>query len=216
MIKISEKMKNLEMKMSLGILTATVTVRPSCNEILSLLNHEVKNIESQYTLENYRNETLEASRKIYKALGKDPSRYRISSDSLFRRIIKGKGVYYVNNVVDINNIISLRTLWSVGAYDLNKIQGDIVYGVGTTEDVYEGIGRGSLNIDKLPVLIDSISPFGSATSDSTRTMVTTETTELLMVVHAFGGDDGLVEAMSDMKIYLEEYADASQIDIKIK
>ena len=216
MIKISEKMKHLEMKMSLGILTATVTVRPSCNEILSLLNHEVKNIESQYTLENYRNETLEASRKIYKALGKDPSRYRISSDSLFRRIIKGKGVYYVNNVVDINNIISLRTLWSVGAYDLNKIQGDIVYGVGTTEDVYEGIGRGSLNIDKLPVLIDSISPFGSATSDSTRTMVTTETTELLMVVHAFGGDDGLVEAMSDMKIYLEEYADASQIDIKIK
>lgn len=216
MIKISERMKNLEMKMSLGILTATVTVIPSCNEIISLLNHEVKNIESQYTLENYRNKTLEASRKIYKALGKDPSRYRISSDSLFRRIIKGKGVYYVNNVVDINNIISLRTLWSVGAYDLSKIQGDIVYGVGTTEDVYEGIGRGLLNIDKLPVLIDSISPFGSATSDSTRTMVTTETTELLMVVHAFGGDDGLVEAMSDMKIYLEQYADASQIDIKIK
>lgn len=216
MIKISEKIKTLEMKMSLGILTATVTVIPSCNEIISLLDREVKNIESQYTLENYRNETLEASRKIYKALGKDPSRYRISSDSLFRRIIKEKGVYYVNNVVDINNIISLRTLWSVGAYDLNKIQGDIVYGVGTTEDVYEGIGRGLLNIDKLPVLIDSISPFGSATSDSTRTMVTTETTELLMVVHAFGGDDGLVEAMSDMKIYLEQYANASQIDVKIK
>ncbi|MBI9012453.1 MAG: hypothetical protein JEZ08_09525 [Clostridiales bacterium] len=215
MIKISEKIKNIELNMSLGILTATVTVRPSCHEIVSLLEHEVKNIESQYTLENYRNETLEACRKIYKALGKDPSRYRISSDSLFRRIIKGKGVYYVNNIVDINNIISLRTLWSVGAYDLNKIQGDIVYGVGTKEDLYEGIGRGLLNIDKLPVLIDSISPFGSATSDSLRTMVTTETTELLMVVHAFGGNDGLVEAMNDMKIYLEQYGSATQVDIKI-
>jgi len=215
MIKIGEKIRNLEMNMSLGILTATVTVIPSCDEIVALLNQEVKNIEAQFTLDNYRNETLEASRKIYKALGKDPSRYRISSDSLFRRIIKNKGIYYVNNVVDINNIISLKTLWSVGAYDFDKIQGDIIYGVGTKEAVYEGIGRGLLNIDSLPVLIDSVGPFGSATSDSIRTMVTEETTKLIMVVHAFGGDNGLIEAMDDMKSYLEQYANASQIDIKI-
>jgi len=215
MIEISSRIKALETKTSLGILTAKVSVKPSGDEIVNLLNDEVKRIQSLYTLKNYRNNTLEASRQVYKALGKDPSRYRISSDSLFRRIIKDKGVYYVNNVVDINNVISLRTLWSVGAYDFKKIKGPIVYGVGSTDHIYEGIGRGLLNIDKLPVLIDDIGPFGSATSDSMRTMVTEKTSDLLMVIHAFGGDEGLEEALNEMKNYLSLYAEASQIDIKI-
>jgi len=213
-MKIDEKIKNIEMEMALGILTAQVNVRKSDQEIVDLLNEEVVRIQKNYTIENYKNATLEASRKIYRALGKDPSRYRISSDSLFRRIIKDKGVYYVNNVVDINNIISLRTLWSVGAYDMSKIQGEITYGVGSKDDVYEGIGRGQLNIDKLPVLIDDIGPFGSATSDSIRTMVNENTNKLMMVVHAFGGSSGLEAAMDSMKTFLKEYADATDIDIK--
>lgn len=214
MIKIDDRIKDIEMEMALGILTAHVKVKESDQDIVDLLNTEVARIQELYTLDNYKNETLEASRKIYRALGKDPSRYRISSDSLFRRIIKNKGVYYVNNVVDINNIISLRTLWSVGAYDVSKIKGEIRYGVGSKDDLYEGIGRGQLNIDKLPVLIDDIGPFGSATSDSLRTMVDEHTEKLMMVVHAFGGSDGLETAMNSMKEYLEKYAQARDIDIK--
>ncbi len=122
-------------------------------------------------------------------------------------------MYYVNNVVDINNIISLKTLWSVGAYDLDTIKGDIVYGVGTDE-VYEGIGRGVLNINKLPVLIDDLGPFGSATSDSLRTMVTDNTKRVMMVVHAFGEAEGLEDTLNEMKLYLETYANAQNIDIK--
>jgi DNA/RNA-binding domain of Phe-tRNA-synthetase-like protein len=213
MIKISDKIKSLDKSMSLGILTADVLVEKSRSEIVELLNKEVEVIE-KLTLDNYRNETLEASRAIYKALGKDPSRYRISSDSLFRRIIKKKGIYYVNNVVDINNIISMRTLWSVGAYDMEKIEGDIVYGVGSDE-IYEGIGRGILNIDKLPVLIDQKGPFGSATSDSLRTMVTEDTKKILMVIHAFGDGEGLESSLNDMKKYLEAYASGENICITI-
>jgi DNA/RNA-binding domain of Phe-tRNA-synthetase-like protein len=213
MIKFSNKIKSLDKAMSLGILRADVKVEKSCYEIVELLNKEVERVE-KLTLDNYRNETLEASRAIYKALGKDPSRYRISSDSLFRRVIKKKGVYYVNNVVDINNIISMRTLWSVGAYDLEKIEGDIVYGVGNDE-IYEGIGRGILNIDKLPVLIDQKGPFGSATSDSLRTMVTEDTKKILMVIHAFGDGQGLEASLNDMKNYLEKYASGENVSITI-
>lgn len=213
MIKISDKIKSLDKAISLGILTADVKVEKSCTEIVALLNQEVESVET-LTLENYRNETLEASRAIYKALGKDPSRYRISSDSLYRRIIKKKGIYYVNNVVDINNIISMRTLWSVGAYDIEKIDGEIVYGVGSDE-IYEGIGRGTLNIDKLPVLIDERGPFGSATSDSIRTMVTEDTRKILMVIHAFGDGVGLESSLDDMKKYLELYASGENINISV-
>ena len=212
MIKISEQLKNLDKKISLGIVTCDVKVSKSGDTILELLRLEEERV-SAFTLDTYRNETLEASRAIYKALGKDPSRYRISSDSLFRRLIKNKGMYYVNNVVDINNIISLKTLWSVGAYDLDSIKGDIVYGVGTDE-VYEGIGRGVLNINKLPVLIDDLGPFGSATSDSLRTMVTDKTKRVMMVVHAFGEAEGLDDTLNEMKLYLENYANAQNIGIK--
>lgn len=211
MIKLIEQLSRLEDVISLGIIRASVTVEQSSDALVEILKTEVFKIESKFTLDNYRNETLNASRSVYKQLGKDPSRYRISSDSLFRRIIKKKGMYYVNNVVDINNIISLKTLWSIGAYDFEKITGSIVYGVGSKEDEYEGIGRGVLNIENLPVLKDDLGPFGSATSDSLRTMVTEDTHELLMVIHAFGGPIGLEESLNEIRDYLERYAKAKNI-----
>jgi DNA/RNA-binding domain of Phe-tRNA-synthetase-like protein len=128
-----------------------------------------------------------------------------------RRIIKDKGLYYVNNVVDINNIISLRTLWSIGAYDIDKIVGDYQYDVGLKEDVYEGIGRGILNIENLPVLRDELGAFGSATSDSLRTMVTTETKKLLMVIHAFGAED-VSNSLDELERLLTLYASADNIE----
>lgn len=212
MIKINEELRTLDEAITLGILTAKVKVGPSCEAIMKILKDEEKRV-SEFELDNYRNQALIASRAVYKKLGKDPSRYRISSDSLFRRLIKKKGLYYVNNVVDINNIISLRTLWSVGAYDLSKIQGQINYQVGGDEH-YQGIGRGVLNIKSLPVLADDLGPFGSATSDSLRTMVTEKTSQVMMVIHGFGHADQMDQMLEDMKDYLCLYADATEVHIE--
>ena len=41
---------------------------------------------------------IKESRLAYKAFGKDPSRYRVSSEALIRRIGQGKGLYEVNTV----------------------------------------------------------------------------------------------------------------------
>lgn len=213
MIKISEQLKALETEIVLGVLKADIKVSPSCNRLLDLLNLEVKRVEA-LTMENYKTASLEASRKVYRALGKDPTRYRISSDSLFRRIIKKKGIYYVNNVVDINNIISLKTLYSVGAYDMNKIEGDIQYTVGG-DQTYEGIGRGIININSLPVLCDELGPFGSATSDSLRTMVTEKTSQVMMVIHGFGGQEMIMNALEEMKVYLADYAEGCNFEINL-
>lgn len=49
-----------------------------------------------------------AARKAYRALGKDPGRYRVSSEALLRRIRQGKGLYRINTVVDTNNLVSLH------------------------------------------------------------------------------------------------------------
>lgn len=211
MIELSSELKAMDQVIKLGVLKAEVVVRPSRDEYIIRMKQLEKKIQQDYTLENYRTKTLEASRILYKKLGKDPSRYRISSDSLMRRLIKNKGLYYVNNVVDINNVISLKTLWSIGAYDLEKIEGPIIYGVGQKDEPYEGIGRGLLNIEHLPVLRDDLGSFGSATSDTLRTMVTENTTQVLLVIHAFGGDFGLQETLDEMQKSLEEFAEAKHV-----
>ncbi len=75
---------------------------------------------------------IKESRAAYKAFGKDPSRYRVSSEALVRRIGQGKGLYEVNTVVDVNNLISIESGFSVGSYDAANIGDALVFRVGRT------------------------------------------------------------------------------------
>ena len=89
-------------------------------------NQIVTNIQKTFTLENLTEQiNIKTSREAYKILGKEPSRYRVSSEALIRRILQGKGLYKINNVVDTNNLISIETGYSVGSYDLENLQGSI-------------------------------------------------------------------------------------------
>ena len=97
---------------------------------------------------------IRESRAAYKAFGKDPSRYRVSSEALVRRIGQGKGLYEVNTVVDVNNLISVESGFSVGSYDTSKIEDDLVFRIGREGETYKGIGKDEIRIDCLPVLSD--------------------------------------------------------------
>ena len=155
---------------------------------------------------------IQSSRKAYKACGKDPARYRLSAEALMRRVIKGNNLYQINNVVDIVNLASVKTGFSIGGYDVDQIEGAVNLGVGRTNEPYEGIGRGELNIDGLPVLRDNISAFGSPTSDSLRTSVTLNTKHFLMVFFGFGAHNLLDEALIFSEGLLIKFANASNIN----
>lgn len=141
-------------------------------------------------------DTIASSRIAYKELGKDPSRYRLSAEALLRRVVTGKGLYQINTIVDALNLISIDTGYSIGGYDLNKIEGNITLGIGANEEPYEGIGKGTLNIENLPVFRDDKGAFGTPTSDSTRTMVTEKTNSFLMIFLDFGKHDSLEEVLA--------------------
>jgi DNA/RNA-binding domain of Phe-tRNA-synthetase-like protein len=131
-----------------------------------------------------------------KALGKDPSRYRGSAEALLRRVLSGKGLYQINSVVDINNLVSLESLNPAGTYDLEKITPPIELRIGAAGESYKGIGKDLINIESLPVFADAAGPFGSPTSDSERAMVRLETRNVLMVVFSFTGPEGLEHRVS--------------------
>lgn len=156
---------------------------------------------------------IAASRKAYKACGKDPARYRLSAEALLRRVVKQKALYQVNNVVDVLNFISVNTGFSIGGYDSDKISGKVSFEIGTAADPYEGIGRGRLNIEFLPTFKDKNGAFGTPTSDSERTAVSQDTNRFLMVIIDFGGGD-LKAAKKLATEYLERYAFAKNFKIK--
>lgn len=131
-----------------------------------------------------------STRMAYKRCGKDPNRYRPASEQLCRRIINGNGVYRVHPLVDLGNLISIKTGYSIGMFDRTKISGnDILLRIGTSKDVFYGIGRGLLNIEGLPVYVDSESPFATPTSDHERTKILGNTTKVLIFVNDFGTKD---------------------------
>lgn len=134
---------------------------------------------------------LKDGRDAYKKYGKDPSRYRLAVESLFRRLSKGNKLYRINNIVDTGNLLSILTKKSIAVIDANMIKGDVFVRLGTSEDEYFGIGRGKLNVENIPLYEDNISPFGSVTSDTDRTKITNDTTKIMVLIISFSGKDSI-------------------------
>jgi len=151
-----------------------------------------------------------ATRAAYKALGKDPARYRGSAEALLRRVIAGKGLPRIKNVVDVINLVSVESRLPVGLYDLANVQGDILFRAGRVGETYKGIGKYDLNLEGLPVFCDEVGPHGSPTSDSERTMVTLETRKVMAIIISFGGTKGLPEWGQATCSLLEKHARARE------
>jgi DNA/RNA-binding domain of Phe-tRNA-synthetase-like protein len=156
-----------------------------------------------------------ATRAAYKALGKDPARYRGSAEALLRRVIAGKGLPRINNVVDVINLVSFESRLPVGLYDLANVQGDIVFRAGRAEETYKGIGKYDLNLEGLPVFCDALGPHGSPTSDSERTMVTEATKQVIAIIISFSGAETLPRWGQQMTELLQKHTSGKNIQLEI-
>ena len=155
---------------------------------------------------------IAAMRNAYKALGKDPSRYRGSAEAILRLVLSGKGLYQINSVVDVNNLVSLESLNPAGTYDLEKINPPIALRIGAAGESYKGIGKDLINIESLPVFADFAGPFGSPTSDSERAMVSLETKKILMIVFSFTDPEDLDRWMNRASELLGQYCSGEGIE----
>lgn len=155
---------------------------------------------------------VDTSRKAYKAFGKDPGRYRVSSEALIRRIKQGKDLYKINTVVDTNNLISVESGFSAGSYDCDCINGDIVLNLGHAGESYKGIGKDSVNIENLPVLCDNDGPFGSPTSDSEKAMISLSSKNIITLIYVFTDEEDIDALLNKSAAYLEKYASAKNIE----
>lgn len=199
----------------LGVVEAEGTeVVPSGAELLREMDELCTRLRQKYTVETIaESPAVTAVRGMFRRWGVDPSKYRPSSETLLRRVVQGKGLYNISNVVDLSNLGSIETGWPYGLYNRAKISPPISFRHGMTEEKYEGIGRRIWHLAGRPVLADAQGPFGSPISDSTRTQIAEGVTEVLTVI--FGpssASDATIQAAMEMQAKrLTMYAGARQV-----
>lgn len=200
-----------------AVLSCTVKNCPSDPRLWEEIAQEEAAIKANVKIEEINKwAPIKATRDVYKKLGKDPNRYRPSAESLRRRIVRGLSLYQVDTLVDLINLLSIRTGYSIGGFDLDKIQGgQLTLGVGREGELYHGIGRGELNIAGLPVYRDAVGGIGTPTSDEERTKIDLQTTRLLMIINGYSGYDGLEEAIDYAYRLLNQYASVEHADLSI-
>ncbi|MDH6341191.1 DNA/RNA-binding domain of Phe-tRNA-synthetase-like protein [Parabacteroides sp. PFB2-12] len=155
---------------------------------------------------------IRATRQAYKRLGKDPNRYRPSAEALRRRVLRDLPLYRIDTLVDVINLVSLESGFSIGGFDADKIDGDLELGVGRAGEPYEAIGRGLLNIEGLPVYRDRQGGIGTPTSDEERTKIDLNTSRLLMIINGYSGREGMEEAVRSAAKLLRAYALAADFE----
>lgn len=187
-----------------GFVGAMVEAQVENSDYSEELWREIGQLGEQYrqtlTTESLkRMPAIEATRRVYRACGKDPSRYRPSSEALIRRMLQGKRLYQKDTLVDLGNLASIWSGYSIGCFDASKFVGPaLTLGVGREGEPYEGIGRGMINIAGLPVYRDAVGGVGTPTSDNERTKITAATTHFVALVNGYDGDEAHVVQTAQM------------------
>lgn len=215
-LTIDEGLKKKCARAALGCVTAEVQARETPAALtgeLKLREEEILRLpEPRTVLESAQ---VLATRTGYKALGKDPARYRGSAEALLRRVIAGKGLPQINAVVDVINLVSVESRLPVGLYDLAAVSGAVTFRAGLPGETYKGIGKYDLNLEGMPLFADSAGPHGSATSDSERTMVTAATKEIVALIVSFGSAAELARWNQRMCELLTLYAAARNCEARV-
>ena len=198
-----------------GIVLVCPVVNTDSDQGLWLeMNAEIESFRQRYVVEDINKlPGIYEMRQLYKKLGKDPNRYRPSAEALCRRILKDKNLYRINTLVDVINLISIHSGFSIGGFDYDKIEGDIRLGVGVLGENFEAIGRGLLNIEGLPVYRDEVGGIGTPTSDEERTKIDLSTKKLLMIINSAVGPEGLEKTLVLSRKLLEDYVQAKSFEI---
>lgn len=173
-------------------------------------------IRSRYAMEQVRlRPAIDATRRAYKACGKEPNRYRPSAEALCRRAVKGLDLYRTDALIDLINLLSLLTGHSIGGFDSDAFAGDtLTLGIGRPGEPYEAIGRGELNIEGLPVFRDAVGGVGTPTSDNERTKLSPSTRHIAMTINLYGpGEHSTAEIEALTRRLLTTYAAATDISV---
>ncbi len=214
-VTILPEIKSLCPALTLAIIECKIKNTGYDQSLWDKIDQEIERYQSQTTIPDIKkNPIIAATRDAYKKCGKDPNRYRPSSEALCRRIVNSKGLYQISTGVDVINLLSFKTGYSIGAFDADFIEGDLSYGIGRAGEPYTGIGRGPLNIEGLPILRDEKGGIGTPTSDEERTRLRLETKSLLININGYLGKEHLKTVAKECVTLINEHLNAECLSLR--
>ena len=205
---VSQEIKSVCPEFVGACVEAEVVNTPYSEELWKEIEALGNRYRAELTTESLKQMTsIAATRRVYKACGKDPSRYRPASEALIRRVLQGKKLYQRDTLVDLVNLASIAFGYSIGGFDADKFVGDtLTLGVGREGEPYEGIGRGMINIHGLPVYRDAEGGVGTPTSDHERTKMTIDTRHLVVLINGYDGNEERVRKNAEyIQTLLQKY-----------
>ena len=190
-VLVSEEIKQVCPEFVGALVEAEVVNTPYSEALWQEIEALCERFRRELTTESLKELTsIAATRRVYKACGKDPSRYRPASEALIRRVLQGKELYQRDTLVDLVNLASIAYGYSIGGFDADRFVGDtLTLGIGREGEPYEGIGRGIINIEGLPVYRDAQGGVGTPTSDNERTKMTLDTRHLVVLINGYDGNE---------------------------
>lgn len=190
-ILVSDEIESVCPRFVGAALEARVKNSQYCQPLWDEIHELEEQFRAQLTTESLKTmPPISVTRSVYRACGKDPSRYRPAAEALIRRMLKGKELYQIDTLVDLINLASIKFGYSMGGFDADKMVGTtLTLGIGREGEPYEGIGRGTINIAGLPVYRDEVGGVGTPTSDNERTKMDLGTTHLLVLINGYDGDE---------------------------
>ncbi|MFW9792923.1 MAG: B3/4 domain-containing protein [Candidatus Thorarchaeota archaeon] len=144
-------------------------------------------IRTHMTLEEAKDDPIFRSyRDLYWTFGMDPTKLRVSSEAVLRRILRGLNLWRISNIVDIVNLASAYHKIPIGLIDAVKLKGDLVVRTAFNGEIFQRIG-GKLIICRGREIVvadqEKIVCFGFATHDSERTMITPDSSRVLVLLY---------------------------------
>lgn len=215
-VQISNEVKERWENVCLGLLFYSAKVEESSPPLLELFESTIGDLHNRYSMSDITGlPHVQSTRNAYKALGKSPSEYRNAAEAMLRRIAKGNGLYHINNVIDVQNLMSVTSGYSIGSYDLALVLEPVELRRAPDGEKYQGIGKDAVNIEHLPALYDKQDAFGNPTSDSRRAMIQSGIRTIMSVIYSFDGENDLEIVMVRYCELLRQYCSVENIEIKL-
>ena len=143
LFKICQEVLKKYPQTEIGYLIAEIDVKKT-DDYTQMLKDCLSNvlIENNLNSQNYAlNPQISGWRSVFKDFGiSNKSSQKSSVEALLKRIVSGSKMWSVSNAVDVYNCFSVLSLIPMGAYDLEKIKGDIVVRYGKKGELFEPLG----------------------------------------------------------------------------
>jgi len=126
--------------------------------------------------------TLAGLRRLFKAAGCDPTRYRPSAEALLRRLLKGEEMPVISPLVDLNNCLSASLAVPCCVMAEETVSPPYVFRAGRPGESYESL-RGPFNLEGKPLLVDAHGPCDAPITGNSRVKVTPDTKRAWLVAY---------------------------------